>query len=430
MQILDITPYAVVAPAPTGVAATDTAALQALLDAIPTGGGTIVLQGVSVGTYKLNDELQIKKTNTRITCLGCALIEQTTTGKGVFKNATGTRLFTCVLENIQAQMSTGLTGGTAFDLLNMSDCTMRSVHALANPGEGFATCLRIYGNSAIGGSLRNNFFDCHFRSVGGAGTYAVLEDGDADTYGGNSSHFFGGSMRCDAGTAFRINRGDQNVLIGVTFEGTSAQAIDIEAPAGEIGGHLVQGCRFEGVTAGVVCKANNCRITGNSYSSGVAPKIDTTTLGDFCIVEEQSLGLYVKRSAVRAVGAGGFVAEAPSGTFAVSVNAANGDANPLIAFRANGELVMGAGGASAFDASLKRVASGVIAPNTGLFMANNKFVIGTSNTGPKLLANAGTPEASVSAQPGSLCVDSTNGEVYVKNTGSGNTGWKLITRAA
>ena len=40
--------------------------------------------------------------------------------------------------------------------------------------------------------------------------------------------------------------------------------------------------------------------------------------------------------------------------------------------------------------------------------------------------NAGTPEGVISANPGSLCHDRTNGVIYYKNTGTGNTGWVLI----
>ena len=43
--------------------------------------------------------------------------------------------------------------------------------------------------------------------------------------------------------------------------------------------------------------------------------------------------------------------------------------------------------------------------------------------------NAGSPEGVVTANLGSYCADTTNGEGYIKKTGSGNTGWKLITHA-
>lgn len=43
--------------------------------------------------------------------------------------------------------------------------------------------------------------------------------------------------------------------------------------------------------------------------------------------------------------------------------------------------------------------------------------------GTRLEEYAGTPEANVTATVGSLCLDYTNGRVYRKATGSGNTGW-------
>ena len=43
--------------------------------------------------------------------------------------------------------------------------------------------------------------------------------------------------------------------------------------------------------------------------------------------------------------------------------------------------------------------------------------------------NPGTPESVVTAPPGSYCADTTNGEGYIKKTGTGNTGWKLVTHA-
>ncbi|MFK3965668.1 hypothetical protein ACI2KT_18890 [Ensifer adhaerens] len=46
-----------------------------------------------------------------------------------------------------------------------------------------------------------------------------------------------------------------------------------------------------------------------------------------------------------------------------------------------------------------------------------------------LTSNAGTPEAVVSAPIGSICTDTTNGVAYMKKTGTGNTGWKLVTQA-
>lgn len=60
------------------------------------------------------------------------------------------------------------------------------------------------------------------------------------------------------------------------------------------------------------------------------------------------------------------------------------------------------------------------------FTATTALLIGTT----KFSKNAGTPESAVVGSPGDFCCDTTNGEVYVKKTGSAtNTGWKLITHA-
>lgn len=51
------------------------------------------------------------------------------------------------------------------------------------------------------------------------------------------------------------------------------------------------------------------------------------------------------------------------------------------------------------------------------------------DAGPRWAKNAGSPEGVVTARPGSLCSDTTNGDLYVKNSGTGTTGWKLATIA-
>lgn len=44
----------------------------------------------------------------------------------------------------------------------------------------------------------------------------------------------------------------------------------------------------------------------------------------------------------------------------------------------------------------------------------------------KITAGNGNPEGSVTANPGSIYLDRTNGKMYVKETGTGNTGWKVV----
>ena len=71
---------------------------------------------------------------------------------------------------------------------------------------------------------------------------------------------------------------------------------------------------------------------------------------------------------------------------------------------------------------------GVAAGNTSTNAADS----GTDNnlfglTGAAVVQTryAGTPEAHVTASPGALCSDTTNGQLYIKRTGTGNTGWKV-----
>lgn len=55
------------------------------------------------------------------------------------------------------------------------------------------------------------------------------------------------------------------------------------------------------------------------------------------------------------------------------------------------------------------------------------FVLGS---GVIITSNAGSPEGVVTASPGSICTDTTNGEAYIKKSGTLAVGWKLITHAA
>jgi hypothetical protein len=42
----------------------------------------------------------------------------------------------------------------------------------------------------------------------------------------------------------------------------------------------------------------------------------------------------------------------------------------------------------------------------------------------------GTPETNITANIGSICTDTTNGDLYLKSTDASNTGWRLVASAA
>ncbi len=64
------------------------------------------------------------------------------------------------------------------------------------------------------------------------------------------------------------------------------------------------------------------------------------------------------------------------------------------------------------------------------YISSIRLGVAATATNVFITRNAGTPEASITAGIGSLCLDTTNGNLYIKASGVGNTNWKLVTRAA
>ena len=67
--------------------------------------------------------------------------------------------------------------------------------------------------------------------------------------------------------------------------------------------------------------------------------------------------------------------------------------------------------------------------NQGSPTAANDYTLTKLPGGPLHAVGTATPESALAAPVGSLFHDITNGELYVKNTGTGNTGWKVVTHA-
>lgn len=79
-----------------------------------------------------------------------------------------------------------------------------------------------------------------------------------------------------------------------------------------------------------------------------------------------------------------------------------------------------------------RAGSGSIVSGNGtsLYLAEIAQINFGATTAAGLYNGSGTPEAAVTAAVGSFYLDTTNGVAYMKKTGIGNTGWKLVTQAA
>jgi hypothetical protein len=74
----------------------------------------------------------------------------------------------------------------------------------------------------------------------------------------------------------------------------------------------------------------------------------------------------------------------------------------------------------------------IYAPSGGLVYQWNSLawdIIGNAGAinGPRIVSNAGSPEGVVTAVPGSLCLNSSGGPPYYKNTGTGSAGWVVMT---
>ncbi len=84
-------------------------------------------------------------------------------------------------------------------------------------------------------------------------------------------------------------------------------------------------------------------------------------------------------------------------------------------------LAFGAGGATSLDVALSRSAAGVLTVYGGSGASLGNIVT-------SLIRNsAGSPESVVSAPVGAICHDTTNGDLYVKESGTGNTGWVALS---
>ena len=84
-------------------------------------------------------------------------------------------------------------------------------------------------------------------------------------------------------------------------------------------------------------------------------------------------------------------------------------------------MVAGAGGGAGLDTAMCRTGVGEWTLRGGIGYPNLGTIITLYQR-----SNAGTPEGVVTAPVGSVCNDTTNGILYLKVTGTGNTGWIVV----
>lgn len=256
--------------------AINTAALQAALNS----GFPLI---VSKGTAIIDDEVSYSSQDgfAMVGYGSLSVIRQKTAGKGIFKNNSGTRIFSMCLRDFDVAVDGSITGGTAFRQNGVSDSHYQNVNVVADSSaQGFLVGWQLYSEVATGGSYRSVFVDCDVRTAVSASAIGIHFYGDNSAVGcSNSNKFYGCAIRADSGRGIYMQAlagafasSDQNIIDGCSFEGSTATAIEIQGQSGgQYQQNLIQGCRFEGVTTGISYDSNAYGNVNafNSFTSGV-----------------------------------------------------------------------------------------------------------------------------------------------------------------
>lgn len=413
-----------------------------------TGAGTGVCGGTIAfpcGTYKITAPLKIDGTNAHWIGSGdCSTIRQFTAATSGIINGTAGRLFDVILENLRVDCQTGVTCDVGIDFTGISNSELRNVNVDLYPNgtAGFTTGVLFFSNGAIEGT-GNRAYGLSVRAFAGASSVAVKISGTTMAFTANSTHIWGGDMRADSGTALLITGGDQCLIDGVLFQGTSLQAVKIQGDASSGQAHTVRGCRFEGVTNGILLDGAGTAavgnlIEGNSYTSGMTTKV--TDNGDRNLVIEQTASggnaLTFNNGTIQAgkqgtansrfIGHGAEVFQArptagacTGGLWFAKGNGRMGWSNSCVS--AGEEVLFGPASGGVVQLEAGALASNANAGNTVGFYA------GTNTSSPRWAFGTGSPETVVTAGVGSFYNNTSGGvatSFYVKEGGGlSTTGW-------
>lgn len=410
----------------------DTAEIQAAIDSL-TAGGVVEFP---IGTCRISASLKLKVSNTVLRGKGNATrIEQQTAGANGIENATGSRLFSIGLHDLMITTGASIQGGKGVYLLDVSDSNSANLEIAAdNSSHGFLEGLVLESTNGKG-TYRNNFYNLRVRSIPSASAYGVKMVG-VSTSSVNSTHFYGGAFRADSGTALLVY-GDQNLISGVTFEGSSAQAVDIVDNTFSSQGNVIAFSRFEGPTNGIRFSTGVVGGTtiGNTFSSGVANKVLDTDNANWTLEADTRYGRrmvmgrgHYEARVAQTSGEGVFIGRMTSAGVNVFDVRQSADTFPRWKVNSTGRMSWGAG-SGAEDVTLHRTSTGVVAVEVGTFDLNNAARVGSGGSGPQLKSGTGSPESAVSAQLGSLYHRTDGGignSLYAKEVGSGTTGWSAV----
>ncbi len=405
--------------------ADDTAEIQAANTAA-AGNGTVFLP---CGTYRISAPLELDFTNAHWRGEGdCTTIRQITATTDAIVNGTAGRLFNVILEDFRVDCNTGITCAVGLNLEGVGDSEFRNVHVDVFPAgsAGFTTGIRVFTNGA-NEATRNSFYGAIVRTATGAGSIGILLSGTSSAFSANSTRIFGGSVQAASGIGISIPNGDQCVISGVTFEGSTDQAVSITS---DRAGHVVTGCRFEGVTNGVLLgsASDGNLVMGNLYASGLTTKVVDNGTRNIKIEASATGGTGTKSEFELSQGDvtihnGALIADGGGQIFQVRLTS---DTQGRFSCKSSGRCGWGDGTADQ-DVNFVRSGTATVQVETGTLALNNRAVIGALSTSAKLLTGTASPEGVETAPVGSLFsrADGSAGtSLYLKESGSGNTGWR------
>lgn len=422
----------------------DTTAIQAANTAA-AGLKRVFFPCAPGGCYKITAPLTLDYSNTNWFGEGqCSTIRQfTTSADGITHGTITSTIYDLVLQDLRIDCDASATScGVGFNFESISDSDFRNIYVDVFPSgtAGFTTGLRIHSTSNE--ATRNLFFDLGVRTFAGSGSIGIALTGTG-IYGANSTRFYGGHVRADSGTGISIaNKTDQSVVSGVVFEGSTNQAYKLTSTGIS---HLVTGCRFEGVTNGVLFDTGSAMSMsiGNLFSSGLTTKVTDNGSRNF-VIEPQAFDaggapgfgnsitmsngdVFTKNGAIIAAGGGsgsGHLFQARSNVSTCT------SGNWFV--KGNGAWGMGDCHGSE-DVQFQQSGTGVMQLQVGKFAANNGFYTGSTGSTPRLASGTASPEGVVTGAVGSIFQGDGNSgaaPVWFKTGGAGNTGWTAASTVA
>jgi len=305
-------------------------------------------------------------------------------------------------------------GRRGFDNLGPHDSIWRDCTAIKNAAEGFYP--RNAGSSGAAGA---QYYGCHAW-------------GNEHTYGfrlGCAVFGIGNYAEGASVANVSIEAGGQAHWLGAIVLGAGATT-PVGISVGVIGGTAISGWDIQGViedcTSGAVAFVNDSDNryklfvnqssgTVQSGTAGASSEVVIHAIGQSSTVNTQeSRNITRGKTTVRATGGNGFLVTDPSGLDALNVNLTNG------------RVEIPRGRILRFFSDSYTTETVEIDGSTG------RITFGDNTAGPVVLAGSGTPEGVITAPVGSWFLRSDGGVatvVYVKQTGTGNTGWHALPGA-